>query len=156
MPTAVLRVDADPQGKLSPEHFDAAVATLRRRGLEVISAPAGPPGITRQIELIVADPGDTAHLALCRAVFGPEAGLGVVTYVSRGTDEDALGVLVRFGLGGRLERSCPDPVRDPQEELVTVTLPARQRRLVPQSRLLTALEAALNCEVRIEFEDECG
>ncbi len=103
------------------------------------------PTNTREVELIIEEPHGTNHLDLCSTAFGVTAEQGVVTYISRGTDEDAHGVLQRFGFTGRVERDPTD------EDQVTVTLRTDQRRVVPESRLLTALEAALNCEVRIRF-----
>ncbi len=60
------------------------------------------------------------------------------------TNEDARGILEGFGIGGQVSRTV-----DGDDELVTVTVAGPDLRRVPESRLHTALEAALNCEVRI-------
>jgi hypothetical protein len=69
----------------------------------------------------------------------------VITFVSRGTDDDAHGVLAGFGL-------TADIVRTPGGDgfdIVDVTLREADLERVPESRVHTALEASLNCEVRI-------
>ena len=70
---------------------------------------------------------------------------GVLTYVSHGTDDDAHGVLAGFGLAGEIERTPTDEGWD----IVEVTLRKTDLERVPESRIHTALEASLNCEVRI-------
>lgn len=149
MTTAVVRVVIDPDGRLSPAGYEAGLDVLRSSGLEVIAGPAGSlPERRREIELIVdvhgAEPPMGRYLDECRAAFGAEPEPGVVTYISRGTDDDARGVLRRFGLSGDVVRTV-----DEDEEIVTVVLHPRGGRRVPEGRLHTALEAALNCEVRI-------
>jgi hypothetical protein len=72
----------------------------------------------------------------------------VVTYLSRGTDDDAHGVLAGFGLTGRIQRSPGDDGFD----VVYVTLRETDLERVPESRIHTALEASLNCEVHIRTE----
>jgi len=69
----------------------------------------------------------------------------VLTYVSRGTDDDAHGVLAGFGLTGEISRSPGDAGWD----VVQVTLRKADLARVPESRIHTALEASLNCEVHI-------
>ncbi|GAA2120743.1 hypothetical protein [Actinomadura napierensis] len=139
----------DPDGRLAAGAYEAGLRALEYSGLEVIAGPAGRlPERRREIELIVEDGGGELrtgpYLDECRAAFGVEPELGVITYVSRGTDDDALGVLRRFGLSGEVVRTVED-----DEEVVTVAIPRDAGRRVPESRLHTALEAALNCEVRI-------
>jgi hypothetical protein len=146
MPTAVVRVVVDVDGILTPDEFASGLDGLRGLGLEVISAPIDRLAERRrEVELIVQGPvtSSAEYVEVCARAFGIGARPGVITYISRGTDEDAEGVLSRFGLTGRVQRSG--------EEVVTVTLPADRRRAVPESRLHTALEAALNCEVRLRF-----
>ncbi|MGH3851632.1 MAG: hypothetical protein ACRDRT_18400, partial [Pseudonocardiaceae bacterium] len=70
---------------------------------------------------------------------------GVVTFVSRGTDADAHGVLSAFGLTGEITRAPGDDGFD----VVYVTLREDDLERVPESRVHTALEASLNCEVHI-------
>ena len=70
---------------------------------------------------------------------------GVVTFVSRGTDDDARGVLAGFGLTGEITRVPGDDGWD----IVYVTLREDDLERIPESRIHTALEATLNCEVNI-------
>ncbi len=84
-------------------------------------------------------------VALCAKAFGTAPIPGVVTYVSRGTDDDAHGVLAGFGLTGEITRTPGDDGLD----IVHVTLRKADLDRIPESRIHTALEASLNCEVRI-------
>jgi hypothetical protein len=68
-----------------------------------------------------------------------------LTYVSRGTDDDAHGVLSGFGLSGEIKRISGNDGYD----VVYVTLREADLERVPESRIYTALEASLNCEVHI-------
>ncbi|TDO46392.1 hypothetical protein EV643_111245 [Kribbella sp. VKM Ac-2527] len=149
MRTAVIRIVIDSEGVLPGTEYEAGVKQLEAHGLEVVASPAQYlPDRKRQIELIVDESDQDLRAAeyveLCRQAFGIQAVLGVVTYISRGTDDDARGVLSRFGVHGEVARSI---VAD--EELVIVTMDSGELHRVPESRLHTALEAALNCEVRI-------
>jgi len=60
-------------------------------------------------------------------------------------DDDAHGVLAAFGLSGEIVREPGDDGYD----IVYVTLPEADLDRVPESRIHTALEASLNCEVHI-------
>ena len=153
MRTAVIRVNLNPAGDLENDRLSAVVAELRSSGLEVIAPDFGKvPPHAREIELLL--PGDDADALRawaqdrCAELLGPDVSPGPVagaaTFLSRGTDEDALGVVRAFGITATVERSFRD-----DEEIVTVTIPRDQARRAPESRLHTALEAALNCEVRI-------
>jgi hypothetical protein len=140
----------DEIGALSALQFSAGVARLEGLGYTVVSSPPQHlPDRRREVELIVDDQGgnlDTTEYArACATAFGTEVQLGVVTYISRGTDDDALGVLRRFGLRGDVVRE----VLDADDEIVTVTIAREDGARVPESRLRTALEAALNCDVRL-------
>ena len=84
-------------------------------------------------------------MELCGRAFGTKPVAGVVTYISRGTDDDAYGVLSAFGLDGEVVREPGDDGYD----IVTVTLRAADLTRVPESRIHTALEASLNAEVHI-------
>lgn len=141
-------VDAD--GVLPPLRFAAGVARLEGQGYEVVASPPQHlPERRREIELIIEDDGGELALDGCRSAcaraFGTPASLGVVTFISRGTDDDARGVLRRFGVRGEVERE----VLDGDDAVVTVTIAREDLGRVPESRLHTALEAALNCDVRI-------
>jgi hypothetical protein len=157
MRTAVIRVNLNPAGDLENDRLSAVVAGLRSSGVEVIAPDfAKVPPQEREIELLL--PGDdTDSLRAwaqdrCAELLGSPASrgagpvAGTATFLSRGTDEDALGVVRGFGITASVERSW-----DNGEEIVTVTIPRDQARRAPESRLHTALEAALNCEVRIVF-----
>jgi len=84
-------------------------------------------------------------VALCANAFGTQAEPGVLTFISRGTDDDALGVLAGFGLTGDIERVPGDDGLD----VIHVTLRKADLERIPESRVHTALEASLNCEVHI-------
>lgn len=149
MPTAVIRVFVDPNGLLTADAYRAGLDLLRSSGLHVVAAQYLS-GSTRrhEIELIVDDDGQglatETHLRQCHAAFGVPPALGVVTYISRGTEDDAHGVLARFGVRGTVVRTVEN-----NEEVFTVSLSEDTEHRVAESRLHTALEAALNAEVRI-------
>jgi hypothetical protein len=84
-------------------------------------------------------------MSLCAKVFGTKPVPGVLTFISRGTDDDAHGVLAGLGLTGDIERLPGDDGWD----VVHVTLRKADLERVPESRVHTALEASLNCEVHI-------
>lgn len=150
MRTAVVRVDVDPAGELTPEQLADGMTALKElaaaAGVEVLDVDlAAMPPRRRQVQLLIAGNGPDAGVALCAKAFGAAPQLGVVTYVSRGTDDDAHGVLSRFGITG-------DVAREPGTEgfdIVTVTLSRVDLERIPESRIQTALEASLNCEVHI-------
>ncbi len=143
-----MRVVVDAEGRLSAADWENGLERLRARGREVVATPAQSlPATRREVELVLDGfvPADSAvYVQECAQAFGTAASAGVVTYVSRGTDDDARGVLEAFGVDGSVER-----IIDGGDELVAVTLDPLSLRRVPESRLHTALEAALNCEVRI-------
>jgi hypothetical protein len=145
MRRAVVRVDIDPEGVLPADDLDGRFDRLAAHGVVVHRRPA-----ERQVELILdganADDARLRTDEVCRSVFGAVPAIGAVTFISHGTDEDALGVVEAFGVRAQLERTEEDG-----EEVAVFTLPAADRRRVPESRLHTALEAALNCEVRIVY-----
>ncbi|HEV7421230.1 MAG TPA: hypothetical protein VGO30_15470 [Mycobacterium sp.] len=157
MRTAVVRVDVDPSAELAPAQLTQGMATLSRLagdvGAEVVAADlAGLPRGRRQVEVLVTgdDPVELERTAidLCAkafGVFGATPSVGVLTYVSRGTDDDANGVLAGLGLRGDIERHPGEEGWD----VVTVTLRKADLERVPESRVHTALEASLNCEVHI-------
>jgi hypothetical protein len=154
MRTAVVRVEVDPAGELTPAQLSDAMVTLR--GLadgvgagvvdnDISAMPVG----RREVELLMtgAAPHELKRTAteLCAKAFGTTPVAGVLTYVSRGTDDDAHGVLAGFGLTGEISRSPGDAGWD----VVQVTLRKADLARVPESRIHTALEASLNCEVHI-------
>ncbi|MGE2728777.1 hypothetical protein ACQI4F_04810 [Mycolicibacterium vaccae] len=157
MRTAVVRVDVDPAAALVADQLREGMATLSAlagaRQVGVVEADLTTmPSNRRQVEVLIA--GDDAEqlqqtaVQLCReafGVFGVEPVAGVLTYVSRGTDDDAHGVLAGLGLRGEIERIPTDDGWD----IVKVTLSKADLRRIPESRVHTALEASLNCEVQI-------
>ncbi|MCW2654599.1 MAG: hypothetical protein QOE41_3616 [Mycobacterium sp.] len=154
MRTAVVRVDVDPTGELTPAQLTDGMAALGalacEAGIGLIETDlAAMPVRRRQVELLVAgiDSADMVKLGitLCAKAFGTTPTAGILTYVSRGTDDDAHGVLSGFGLSGEITRSPGDDGCD----VVHVTLRKADLERVPESRIHTALEASLNCEVRI-------
>lgn len=107
------------------------------------------PATAREIELIV--PGDDpdalrewAETTCARLAAHGEVQVSVPTFLSRGTDEDALGVVRGFGISAELQR-----LYEGDEEVAVFTVSRADIDHAGESRLHTALEAALNCEVRI-------
>ncbi|MDT5338780.1 MAG: hypothetical protein QOD90_4285 [Mycobacterium sp.] len=157
MRTAVVRVDVDPSRQLEPAQLTEGMKTLSglvgEVGADMVAADlAALPPSRRQVEvLLVGDDRDEltrTAVELCVKAFGgfgAEPAAGVLTYVSRGTDDDAQGVLSGLGLTGEIERTAGDGGWD----VVTVTVRKEDLDRVPESRVHTALEASLNCEVRI-------
>lgn len=154
MRTAVVRVDVDPSAQLAPARLTKGMATLSGLaaaiGADVIDADlAALPPSRRQVEVLIAgvDPDELTRTAveLCAKAFGVAPAAGVLTYVSRGTDDDAHGVLAGLGLRGEVERMAGDEGWD----VIRVTLRKADLERVPESRVHTALEASLNCEVLI-------
>ncbi|MFC8530072.1 hypothetical protein [Nocardia sp. NPDC057227] len=148
MRTAVVRIDVDPAGELSPAGLTDGFAALRAH-LSGIPAVVVGSAASRELQLHI-ETGDTeaaVHAAVraCAKAFGTEPVPGVVTYVSRGTDDDAHGVLAGFGLRGDIRR---EPDAD-GFDVVHVTLDRADLERVPESRIHTALEASLNCEVLV-------
>jgi hypothetical protein len=107
--------------------------------------PAG----RREVELLITcddvDAAKQAAVDLCANAFATFPVAGVITFVSRGTDDDAHGVLAGFGLTGDIVRTPGDDGYD----IVHVTLREADLERIPESRIHTALEASLNCEVHI-------
>ena len=154
MRTAVVRVDVDPSGRLTPAQLAEGMATLRglcgQIGAELVDTDlAVMPTHRREVEVLLAgadsDALQNTVVTLCGTAFGTEVAPGVLTFVSRGTDDDAHGVLAGFGLTGEVHRHPSGQGWD----VVEVTLRRADLARVPESRIHTALEASLNSEVRI-------
>jgi hypothetical protein len=154
MRTAVVRVNVDPEGVLTPAQLRDGMAALlelaAQAGAGVIENDlAAMPVRRREVELLIAaEDGDTAREAaieLCTTAFSAAPVPGVITFISRGTDDDAHGVLSGFGLTGDIVRTPGDDGFD----IVHVTLREQDLDRIPESRVHTALEASLNCEVHI-------
>jgi hypothetical protein len=154
MRTAVVRVDVDPAGELSRDQLTAGMATLRtlaeQTGVALVDNNlAVMPRGRREAEMLMvgADPEDLQRtaMAMCANAFGTTPIPGTMTFVSRGTDEDAHGVLAGFGLTGEIDRTPGDDGYD----IIRVTLRKADMERIPESRVFTALEASTNCEVHI-------
>lgn len=155
MRTAVVRVGVDRSGALEPAQLSDGMTRLRElaiaAGIELVDNNdlAMLPPARREVELLIAgdDPAALQRIAvgLCAKAFGTTPVPGVLTFISRGTDDDAQGVLAGFGLAGQIERVPGDDGWD----VVYVTLRKADLERVPESRVHTALEASLNCEVHI-------
>lgn len=154
MRTAVVRVRVDPAGQLTAAELADGMTNLRGlaapAGIEVLENNlAAMPASRREVEMLMTgtdtDKLQRSAVALCANAFGTQAEPGVLTFISRGTDDDAIGVLTGFGLTGEIERL---PGAD-GFDVVHVTLRKVDLERVPESRIHTALEASLNCEVHI-------
>ncbi|OBK93890.1 hypothetical protein [Mycobacterium sp. 1165178.9] len=154
MRTAVVRVNVDPDSVLTSAQLRDGMAALLEVAAEadvgvVENDLASLPASRREVALLIAaEDGETAKriaIELCTKVFGTGPVPGVITFVSRGTDDDAHGVLSAFGLTGDIERTPGDDGFD----IVHVTLRESDLERIPESRVHTALEASLNCEVHI-------
>jgi hypothetical protein len=150
--TAVVRVLVDPGGRLTASRLADGMRTLRElaKGIEVLENDlAAMPVSRREVEMLMAgsDPDELKRsaVALCAKAFGTQPDAGVLTYLSRGTDDDAHGVLAGFGVTGEIERLPGGEGFD----VVYVTLRKADLERIPESRIHTALEASLNCEVHI-------
>jgi len=154
MRTAVLRVNVDPESMLTIPQLHEGMAVLLglagEIGADVVENDlAALPASRREVQLLIAaedvDAAKQTAIDLCVKAFDTTPVLGVVTFVSRGTDDDAHGVLSAFGLTGEIARAPGDDGYD----VVYVTLCEDDLERVPESRVHTALEASLNCEVHI-------
>ncbi|BBX21180.1 hypothetical protein MTER_05910 [Mycolicibacter terrae] len=149
----MVRVDVDPTGRLTIEQLTAGMATLRdlagQAGIELVETDvAAMPVGRRQIRLLITGAEKdiiATGTQLCAKAFNTKPMPGVLTYVSRGTDDDAHGVLAGLGLTGEINRiPGPDGL-----DVVHVSLAEPDVARVGESRIHTALEASLNCEVHI-------
>ena len=154
MRTAVVRVNVDPTGALTPAQLREGMAVLLGQvgeiGVGVVeNDPAAMPAGRRDVQLLIAaddvEAAKQSAIDLCAKAFSTTPVAGVVTFVSRGTDDDARGVLSAFGLTGEIVREPGDDGYD----IIHVTLREDDLERVPESRIHTALEASLNCEVHI-------
>ena len=112
---------------------------------DLTTMPAG----RREVQLLIAaedaDAANARQSSCAPRLLATTPSPGVVTFVSRGTDDDAHGVLAGFGLTGEIVRAPGDDGYD----IVYVTLREEDLDRIPESRVHTALEASLNCEVHI-------
>jgi hypothetical protein len=156
MRTAVVRVNIDPEGRFTHARLREGMVVLLRlvgeAGVDMVESdlttmPTG----RREVQLLIAaedaDAAKRTAIELCAKAFSGPALPGVVTFVSRGTDDDAHGVLAGFGLTGEIVRAPGDEGYD----IVYVRLREEDLDRIPESRVHTALEASLNCEVHIHL-----
>lgn len=157
MRTAVVRVNVDPTGVLTAAQLTEGMVTLlrlaREIGADVVENDlAARPAGRREVALLIAgdevDGAKQVAINLCTNAFQVDPAAGVVTFISRGTDDDAHGVLSAFGLTGEIVRQPGDDGYD----IIHVTLREEDLDRVPESRIHTALEASLNCEVHIRTD----
>ncbi len=154
MRTAVVRIGVDPAGELTAEQLTTGMAALAglASGADadlIDNNLAILPPSRREVEMLMTGPDpeqlQRTAVRLCARAFGTDPILGVLTFVSHGTDEDARGVLAGFGLTGDIDRVPGDDGWD----IITVTLRKEDLTRIPESRIHTALEASTNCEVNI-------
>lgn len=154
MRTAVVRVNVDSAGLLTPAQLSQGMTALLKLADDVGAGVVENdlttvPVARREVQVLIArndvDAVKKDAVDLCAKAFGTTPVAGVVTYVSRGTDDDAHGVLSGFGLTGEIVRTSGDDGFD----IVYVTLREADLERIPESRIHTALEASLNCEVHI-------
>jgi hypothetical protein len=154
MRTAVVRVNVDPENALARAQLTERMAVLLGLvgdvgGDVIVKDLAAMPAGRREVDLLITcddvDAAKQAAIDLCTKAFVTTPVPGVVTFISRGTDDDALGVLSGFGLTGEIVRTPGDDGFD----IVHVTLREADLERIPESRIHTALEASLNCEVHI-------
>ena len=154
MRTAVVRVNVDPSGALTAARLSQGMTALLGLADELDAGVvdndlAAVPATRREVQLLIAaddvDAAKQTAIDLCAKAFSTTPVPGVVTFVSRGTDDDARGVLTAFGLTGEIARAPGDDGFD----VVYVTLREADLERIPESRIHTALEASLNCEVHI-------
>jgi hypothetical protein len=157
MRTAVVRVNVDPGSVLTPaqlaEGMEVLLGLSDEIGVGIVENNlAAMPVSRREVQLLIASDSDDAAkraaIDLCAKAFSTTPVTGPVTFISRGTDDDAHGVLSGFGLNGEITRVPGDDGFD----VVYVTLRESDLERVPESRIHTALEASLNCEVHIRTE----
>jgi hypothetical protein len=157
MRTAVVRVNVDPGNVLTPAQLTEGMEVLLGLSDEIGAGIvennlAAMPVSRREVQLLIASDSDDAAkraaIDLCAKAFSTTPATGTVTFISRGTDDDAHGVLAGFGLNGEITRMPGNDGLD----VVYVTLRESDLERVPESRIHTALEASLNCEVHIRTE----
>ncbi|BBX15648.1 hypothetical protein MDUV_05080 [Mycolicibacterium duvalii] len=154
----MVRVGVDLAGELTVEQLTNGMTELSRLAAEagaevIVNDLAALPPKRREVEILMRgdDPKmlQAAGVELCAKAFPTDPVLGVLTFVSHGTDDDAYGVLAGFGLAGVVDRTAGGDGWD----IITVTLAKADLERVPESRIHTALEASTNCEVRIVVTD---
>jgi hypothetical protein len=132
----------------SDDELRDGLRALGHMGYELLPQSPTPPGADHEIAFVL-DGDDRAvllevALTAARQAFGDVVQPGIVTFLSRGTDDDARGVASALGLDVKVSRHI-----EAGGEVVMVHVSDADLARVPDGRLHTALEAALNAEVRI-------
>jgi hypothetical protein len=148
---AVIHVNLDPAGELDVDELERAVSVLRDAGSEVIAGDFDKlPPRKREIELL-HDGNDVDELrriaeSACATAVGRKVAPRVVavSFMSTGTEEDALGIVRAFGLEPHLEE-----LRLVDEDVAVVVLEGTALQRGVSAKLQTALECALNREVEL-------
>jgi hypothetical protein len=132
----------------SDDELRDGLAGLAEMGYELLPPSPTPSGADHEVAFVLAgdDRGALSEVALtaARQAFGDVVQPGIVTFMSRGTDDDARGVAAALGLEIEVSRRM-----EPGGEVVLIHVSHADLARVPEGRLHTALEAALNAEVRI-------
>lgn len=148
-----MHVNLDPTGHESVAALLRAVEVLHDDGFEVLAADLDKyPSTRREIELIRGgdEPGEEARAAeaACAAALSQAGSTArpravAVSFLSSGTEEDARGVIRAFGLAEGLRA-----ITFEDENVAVFVLEREVLRRTAPAKLQTALEAALNREVR--------
>ena len=154
---AVVRINPDPAGELGLERVLAVRDTLRASGAYVVESDVSRSlPRRRELELVLADDDPVRvrerGLALTReamrvAGVPGEPVAGAITFTSAGTPADALGIFRAFGVAGDIRYG---PGKD--EDSIVFVLREDAFVHVSESRLLTALQSALNKDVTLVTE----
>jgi hypothetical protein len=150
---AVVYVNLDPAGELTLPELEHAVTDLRAMGCEIIVGDLERLPVTRrEVELLISgeDVEDLRRIAeatcaeaLSRSKLTAKPKATAICFISRGTVEDALGILSAFGV-----QTGSDAVRLEGEDIAEVAIDRERLDYATPAKLQTALEAALNREVR--------
>jgi len=150
---AVVYVNLDPAGALSLAELEQVVADLEVRGCNLIVSDLELlPVSRREIELLITGEDidglrraaeATCAESLARSELTGTPRATAVCFISRGTIEDALGILTAFGV-----ETGSDTVRLEGEDIAEVAIDRERLDRATPAKLQTALEAALNREVR--------
>ena len=157
MREAIVRVNPDPEGRLGLAHVVAVRAELLRRGIPVVPADlsnmhAG----QRELELILSDTHtervrrralQVAKQALQALGVSSEPVVGIVTFKSAGTTDDALAIFRSFGVRGEVRR-----IAGLHTDTVVFLVGRKSLANINESQLLTALRSGLNQDVVIVTE----
>lgn len=148
MRRAVVHVNLDPAGALNLAEVERGVAALRHAGFEVVATDLDKlPPTVREVEVLhYGDDAESLRQLVeraCAEAVSVTPRAFAVSFISAGTREDALGIIRGFGLEPQLRE-----LRFEGDELAVLVLDGAALRRPRAAKLQTALEAALNREVR--------